>query len=361
MCNYAHCGAKFARKYDCERHRRIHSEKMYACDWPGCGKKLCDPYNLERHMMVHKGELPFKCPIQSCVRGFRELRYLRDHIVNTHKFLPDTTELRIACMNSTKMYSIIGYNGMDSSGSEMEDGGYAEDGMGEINESDLNYLEMLSQQQKPDKSPPKVTKRPTILGKALSSAASASSNSSGLPQHKQITTLIIKSEAEDTDPEEKNVAQANRLKQKHVLVERSTLKNNGQADDSQQHQPTVAQAQQQQQAVYKAGAKRTLDGHSKPEESQEQHPGSPTKDQDSDVVMVLSCSNGSGGRSQSTGPRSTRTSTRSAAAAAAAAAHSTNVTISVSSAPSDVIVVPAAAATAAGATSPSKKLRTSRK
>ena len=77
ICDFAKCGAKFARKYDCERHRRIHSEKMFACEWPGCGKRLCDPYNLERHMMVHKGELPFRCPIGKCIRGFRELRYLR--------------------------------------------------------------------------------------------------------------------------------------------------------------------------------------------------------------------------------------------------------------------------------------------
>lgn len=110
LCEYPRCGAKFARKYDCERHRRIHSEKMFACEWPGCGKRLCDPYNLERHMMVHKGELPFRCPIGKCVRGFRELRYLRDHMVNTHKFLPDTNQLRVACLNSPKVSSISGYN-----------------------------------------------------------------------------------------------------------------------------------------------------------------------------------------------------------------------------------------------------------
>lgn len=106
VCNFPSCGAKFARKYDCERHRRIHSEKMYACKWPGCGKKLCDPYNLERHMMVHKGELPYRCPITNCVRGFRELRYLRDHVVNTHKFLPDTAELRLACINTNILDNI---------------------------------------------------------------------------------------------------------------------------------------------------------------------------------------------------------------------------------------------------------------
>lgn len=110
LCDFPKCGAKFARKYDCERHRRIHSEKMYACEWPGCGKRLCDPYNLERHMMVHKGELPFRCPISNCVRGFRELRYLRDHMVNCHKFLPDTNQLRLACLNSSKLVSISGYD-----------------------------------------------------------------------------------------------------------------------------------------------------------------------------------------------------------------------------------------------------------
>lgn len=117
ICDHPKCGAKFARKYDCERHRRIHSEKMYPCEWPGCGKRLCDPYNLERHMMVHKGELPFRCPIMNCIRGFRELRYLRDHMVNSHKFLPDTNQLRMACSpNSSKMISIIGYNLNEGSG-----------------------------------------------------------------------------------------------------------------------------------------------------------------------------------------------------------------------------------------------------
>lgn len=140
ICDYPKCGAKFARKYDCERHRRIHSEKMFACEWPGCGKRLCDPYNLERHMMVHKGELPFRCPISNCYRGFRELRYLRDHMVNTHKFLPDTNQLRAACLSSAKMSSISGYNLNDSSCSEPSPGGGAVGGLGMASDHSNNEI-----------------------------------------------------------------------------------------------------------------------------------------------------------------------------------------------------------------------------
>lgn len=31
-------------------------------------------------------------------------------MVNTHKFLPDTNQLRVACLNSAKVSSISGYN-----------------------------------------------------------------------------------------------------------------------------------------------------------------------------------------------------------------------------------------------------------
>ena len=36
-------------------------------------------------------------------------------MVNTHKFLPDTNQLRIACLNSSKVSSISGYNLNESS------------------------------------------------------------------------------------------------------------------------------------------------------------------------------------------------------------------------------------------------------
>ncbi|KAF7490580.1 Zinc finger protein [Sarcoptes scabiei] len=179
ICDHPKCGAKFARKYDCERHRRIHSEKMYPCEWPGCGKRLCDPYNLERHMMVHKGELPFRCPIVNCVRGFRELRYLRDHMVNTHKFLPDTNQLRMACSNSSKMVSIIGYNLKESGGVTSNNGSNASGSFMAINNNNVSNDSVVT------------TPITTLITKNSSQVTSGSTNSS----NKSTTSEGIKKES----------------------------------------------------------------------------------------------------------------------------------------------------------------------
>ncbi|CAC5409580.1 KRAB [Mytilus coruscus] len=75
--NCATCKSKFIRKYDLERHTRMHTgDKPYQCK--ECGKRFPENYRLQSHRKTHKSSYQSECPV--CGKLYLQHSTLQTHM-----------------------------------------------------------------------------------------------------------------------------------------------------------------------------------------------------------------------------------------------------------------------------------------
>ncbi|XP_063436012.1 zinc finger protein Gfi-1b-like [Mytilus trossulus] len=80
--NCSTCLSRFIRKYDLDRHTRMHSgNKAYQCQ--DCGKKFPENYRLQSHRKRHKSSYQSECPV--CGKLFLKHLTLKTHM-KIHKW-----------------------------------------------------------------------------------------------------------------------------------------------------------------------------------------------------------------------------------------------------------------------------------
>lgn len=68
------CKKNFTRKFDLQRHNRIHSgDRRYICVWSGCGKSFMQRSALNIHSRIHTNERPYHCPEFGCNKSFKDV------------------------------------------------------------------------------------------------------------------------------------------------------------------------------------------------------------------------------------------------------------------------------------------------
>lgn len=71
QCNYANCLKKFKTIYALKDHIRVHTkERPFVCAYDGCMKRFADRSNLNKHKEIHAGIKRYYCSYPNCGRGF---------------------------------------------------------------------------------------------------------------------------------------------------------------------------------------------------------------------------------------------------------------------------------------------------
>mmetsp|Transcript_6065 Transcript_6065/g.18330 ORF Transcript_6065/g.18330 Transcript_6065/m.18330 type:complete len:427 (+) Transcript_6065:254-1534(+) len=84
-CRCHVCGKAFLKKYTLIQHLRIHTnERTHKCPVEGCGKDFVQKANLSQHLRYHTGEKPYVCDEPHCLAAYYQLANLKSHLKAKH-------------------------------------------------------------------------------------------------------------------------------------------------------------------------------------------------------------------------------------------------------------------------------------
>ncbi|MCY4472970.1 MAG: C2H2-type zinc finger protein, partial [Kistimonas sp.] len=72
------CPVRFARRATARHHvfSRHTATRTFVCPIQDCVKRFKDKKNLDQHLLGHSGEKPFPCPVEGCEKRFTRQTYI---------------------------------------------------------------------------------------------------------------------------------------------------------------------------------------------------------------------------------------------------------------------------------------------